>query len=477
MIADLKPYPAMKDSGVEWLGEVPVHWEVRRLKQTFCRIVGGSTPSSTETNNWDGEVVWVTPADISKTVHLKSSLRRITQDGLRSCSSELVSPGSIIVTSRAPVGNVAIAETDLCTNQGCKALVATPNIVNPLFGLNVLSMLKDELQSLAVGTTFAEISTSRIGSVAIPLPPLPEQTAIVRYLDYMDRRVRRLVGAKRKLITLLTEQKQAIIHHAVTRGLDPDVSLKDSGIEWLGEVPEHWEVRRLKSIAHIRYGLGQPPRESSVGLPLIRATNVERGSIIEKNLVRVDPEDVPASRNAFLSEGEIIVVRSGAYTADSAIIPGEYDGAVAGYDMVVTVNNALPHFIAQSLLSTYVLNDQLIIASMRSAQPHLNVEELGVAQILIPPISEQAVIIERLDHATSNIDNAIARANREIELLNEYRTRLIADVVTGKLDVREVAAALPEVDHLDIEDNLDAVEIDTEVDLAAIDTIPEEIEI
>jgi len=108
MIAALKPYPVMKDSGVPWLGKVPEHWEVRRLKQAFRRIVGGSTPSSAEARFWDGDVVWVTPADVSKTERLKDSLRRITHDGLKSCSSELVPAGSIIVTSRAPVGNVAL---------------------------------------------------------------------------------------------------------------------------------------------------------------------------------------------------------------------------------------------------------------------------------------------------------------------------------------------------------------------------------
>ena len=242
MIDGLRPYPEYKDSGVAWLGEVPGHWEVRRLKQAFCKIVGGSTPSSAEAGFWDGDLVWVTPADISKNVRLRDSLRRITRDGLKACSSELVPRGSIIVTSRAPVGNVAIAETDLCSNQGCKSLVATPTVVNPMFGFHLLSTLKGELQSLATGTTFTEISTSRIGTVSMPLPPLPEQAAIVRFLDHADRRIRRYIRAKQKLIKLLEEQKQAIIHSAVTRGLDPKVRLKPSGVEWLGDVPEHWDA-------------------------------------------------------------------------------------------------------------------------------------------------------------------------------------------------------------------------------------------
>ena len=287
------------------------------------------------------------------------------------------------------------------------------------------------------------------GDQLVPVPPSLEQAAIVRFLDHADRRIRRYIRAKERLIKLLEEQKQAIIHQAVTGQIDvrtgqPYPAYKDSGVEWLGEVPEHWEVRRMKTLSQIRYGLGQPPREAVDGLPLIRATNVSRGQIVEENMVHVDPSDVPAGRNALLSAGEIIVVRSGAYTADSAIIPKEYSGAVTGYDMVVTAAGALPEFVAFALLAAYVRVDQLVVASLRAAQPHLNAEELGNALVLVPRLHEQGAIAEYLDKTTSDIAAAIARAHRLIALLGEYRTRLIAKVVTGKLDVREAAAALPE---------------------------------
>ena len=299
-----------------------------------------------------------------------------------------------------------------------------------------------------------------VGNLVQPIPPLSEQTAIVRFLDHADRRIQRYIRAKQKLIALLEEQKQAIIHQAVTGQIDvrtgqPYPAYKPSGVEWLGEVPAHWEKKRLRSIARIRYGLGQPPREILDGLPLIRATNVDQGCIIEKNLMYVDPLDVPKNRDAFLSKGEIIVVRSGAYTADSAIVPEAYDGAVVGYDMIVTVSGAQPEFIANALLSDYVRDDQLITVSTRSAQPHLNAEELGTALFLLPPLPEQTVIVRYLDKVTADINTAISRARRQAELLQEYRTRLIADVVTGQLDVREAAAVLPKVDHLSVDDSPD----------------------
>ena len=248
------------------------------------------------------------------------------------------------------------------------------------------------------------------------------------------------MAKKERLIELLQEKRTALISRAVTRGLDPNGPMKDSGVEWLGEIPAHWEVKRLKSIAQIRYGLGQPPRELPDGLPLIRATNVTCGHITDTDLLYVDPADgVPVGRNAFLSAGEIIVVRSGAYTADSAIVPKEYDGAISGYDMVVNVRRAEAEFLAITLLSPYVLDAQLVVASTRSAQPHLNAEELGAAQILLPPLPEQQAIAAYLYRETERIDALVAKVREAIDRLKELRVALISAAVTGRIDVREEA--------------------------------------
>ena len=337
--------------------------------------------------------------------------------------------------------------------------------VSPGHNSRYLSYLHSHLYSIRLNARSIKQTTgiqnldsrSYLGE-RVGFAPLSEQVAIVRFLDHADRRIRRYIRAKEKLIELLEEQKQATIHQAVTGQIDvrtgqPYPAYKDSGVEWLGEVPEHWEVRRMKTFSQIRYGLGQPPREAADGLPLIRATNVSRGQIVEEDMVYVDPTDVPAGRNALLSEGEIIVVRSGAYTADSAIIPKRYSGAVTGYDMVVTVTGALPEFVAFAVLAAYVRDDQLVVASLRAAQPHLNAEELGSALVLVPRLHEQGPIAEFLDKTTSDIDAAIEFTQRQTALALEYRVRLIADVVTGKLDVRE-AAALPDIDPLAAGDTL-----------------------
>ncbi len=460
MPAELTPYPAYKPSAVPWLGDVPEHWEVRRLR-TVANVLNGATPSTNVPAYWDGEILWVTPEDLGKLSgrYIRASGRRISSDGYRSCGTTLAPAWSVAISTRAPIGHLGILTSDGCVNQGCRLLVPCPNVESEYLHY-ALSASREDLAALGQGSTFTELSRVHLASSSIPLPPLPEQTAIVRYLDHVDRRIRRYVSAKRKLIALLAEERQAVVSRAVTRGLDPSVALKPSGVPWLGDVPEHWEVRRLKTLARIRYGLGQPPPELSDGRPLIRATNIARGIISKKDLIFVDPKGIPPSRDATLQPKEIIVVRSGAYTADSAIIPEEYAGAISGYDMVVTANSALPEFIALGLLSTYVRDNQLIVVSSRAAQPHLNAEELGHAVCLVPPSSEQWLIVRHVQSATAKIDAAIARARRQVELVEEYRTRLIADVVTGKLDVREAAAQLPDEgdDREPVEENVAFVE-------------------
>ena len=444
-----QPYPAYKPSGVEWLGDVPAHWEVRRL-----RNVAEMRVSNVDKHTKEGEF----PVRLCNYVDVYKN-DRITQ----------ALPFMSATASKDEIERFRLEQDDVLITKdsetwddiGVPALIAES--ADDLICGYHLALLRPREQILgayldralqstggayqfhvaANGVTRYGLTHNGIQSVRIPLPPLPEQTAIVRYLDYVDRRIRRYVSAKRKLIALLEEEKQAVVSRAVTRGLDPGVALTPSGVEWLGDVPEHWEVRRLKTLARIRYGLGQPPPELSDGRPLIRATNIARGIISKKDLIFVDPKGIPPSRDATLQPKEIIVVRSGAYTADSAIIPEEYAGAISGYDMVVTANSALPEFIALGLLSTYVRDNQLIVVSSRAAQPHLNAEELGHAVFLVPPSSEQWLIVRHVQSATAKIDAAIARARRQVELVEEYRTRLIADVVTGKLDVRE-AAELPD---------------------------------
>jgi type I restriction enzyme S subunit len=437
VIDRLRPYGKYKESGLPWLPEIPTHWDVARNGRLFIQ--------RNQTGFFDLPILEVS-------LNTGVRVRNFDEPARKQ-----------VMANRAKYKRAA--EGDIAYNmmrmwQGAVGRVPVDGLVSPAYvvarpfdGIDTrffaylfrTAAYKQEVNNASRGIVpdrnrlyWADFK--RLSSL---VPSGEEQAAIVRFLDHANGRIERAIRAKKQLIALLNEQRQAIIDRAVTRGIDSTLPLKPCGIPWLGDIPKHWQLRRLKSISQIRYGLGQPPRETVTGLPLIRATNVDCGRIVEKNLVRVDPADVPKTRNAFLTEGEIIVVRSGALTADSAIIPKKYEGAVAGYDMVVTVRKARPDFIAMALLSSYVRSDQLIIASMRAAQPHLNAEELGTAIVLLPPDDEQKRLVKNVEDKNAPLDEAIARTEREIGLIREYRARLTVAVVTGKLDVRAAVRHLP----------------------------------
>jgi len=273
MIDGLKPYPKYKDSGVEWLGEVPVHWEVVRL--------GSLLRERGETND-EG--------------HVTKKSEDITR-------YKIVRPGDIVVNCmNVIIGSVGISRYEGCLSPVYYVLAPRWRRDDPQY-LNACFQTKPFQRSLVrIGNGILahrmRIPMELLKCEPLPRPPAEEQTAIVRFLDWADRRIRRVIRARKRRIKLLEEYKQALIHQAVTGRIDvrtgkPYPKYKNSGVEWLGEVPEHWEVRRLKSIARIRYGLGQPPRETESGVPMIRATNVRSGTIVENDLMYVDPQDVP----------------------------------------------------------------------------------------------------------------------------------------------------------------------------------------
>lgn len=233
---------ALKPSGIEWLGEVPEHWIALKLKFATKRIVGGSTPKSDESSYWDGGIVWVTPRDISKTDSLHTSLRTISAAGLQSCASTLVPPGSIVITSRAPVGNVAIARVELCTNQGCKAVVPAPDIAISDFLFLLLLRMKERLQILANGTTFAEIGTWVLANEFIPVPPVSEQQAICRWITDECQPLDDAIARTEEEIKLIREYRDRLIADVVTGQVDvrgwqpgPDDAVSDDVLAALGD--------------------------------------------------------------------------------------------------------------------------------------------------------------------------------------------------------------------------------------------------
>jgi type I restriction enzyme S subunit len=215
----LNPHAPMKDSGVPWLGEVPAHWDVSPLKRRVA-IVGGSTPKSDVDEFWDGDIPWITPADLSRLAdfYINDAIRCITDDGLASCGTTMVPAGSVILSTRAPIGSLGIAAVDLCTNQGCKALV--PKCVESKFLAYVLSICSAQLNVRGRGSTFLELSADELGAFPLPFPSKTEQTAIAAFLDRETAKIDALVAEAQAAITLLQERRAALISAAVTGKID-----------------------------------------------------------------------------------------------------------------------------------------------------------------------------------------------------------------------------------------------------------------
>ncbi len=406
-----KPYPKYKPNGVEWLGEVPEHWEVKSIKRDFF-IVNGSTPKSTESTYWNGNIIWVTPADLSKrsNIYITDSIRKITEDGLYSCGTTLVPPGSIILSSRAPIGNLAIAKIPLCTNQGCKSIIPT-TIKDTRFLYYYLSISSEQLNQLGRGTTFMELSADELGFFQAPFPPKNEQTTIANFLDRETARIDTLIGKQERLIELLQEKIIAVA--------------MDEQINGAGKFER---LRHLVDIIERPVMLNPQTEYTALGL-----YNRGRG-LFHK----------PAKHGNEMGDSDFFYVESG-----DLILSGQFawEGAVAlakDTENGCVVSHRYPVLRGKKLHTEYLLalfmtdfGNFLLNECSRGAAGRnrpLNTGLLLSEKIRIPSESTQN-IIKKLVHKKFEIEQ---KANQAIKLLKERRTALISAAVTGKIDVREV---------------------------------------
>lgn len=249
----------MRDSGIPWIEEVPEGWGMSPLKYNY-NILAGATPDSTKQNFWDGNIKWITPADYkTKDVYVSFGKRNLTSAGYKACSTHMLPKGSIVISKRAPIGSVAITTSDLCTNQGCLGLVAKNKFVNNKYFYYVLSIYDDVLNLYGSGTTFKEISANVFSNIEFPSPSVTIQNSIADFLDSKCSEIDTLIENLCARVESAKEYKKAVITEAVTKGLDKDAKMKDSGVDWIGKIPEKWKVSRIGHDYNVTLGkmLGQ----------------------------------------------------------------------------------------------------------------------------------------------------------------------------------------------------------------------------
>ena len=443
MITDLKPYPRMKDSGVKWLGAVPEHWDVRRLAQIGKLLKGSGGNKEDEVSTG---VPCIRYGDLYTThsYHISKSRSFISKekaagytaikfgDVLFACSGETIDE----------IGKSAVNLIQMEAFCGGDVIVYRPT---RQVEARYLGYATDcypaavQKATMGRGITVMHIYGTQLKYLTLPLPPLLEQTAIVRFLDHADQRIRRYIQAKQKLITLLEEQKQVIVHRAVTRGLDPNARLKPSGVEWLGEVPEHWEVVRNGQLFVQRNETDFPE------LPILEVS-LKTGVRI-RDLENSDRKQIMTVRGEYKRavNGDIAYNMMRMWQGAVGVAP--VDGLVSPAYVVAKPlrGNAPRYFSALFRTSAYMAEVDKYSRGIVKDRNRLYWDDFKQMPALRPPPYEQTAIVCYLDEATANGDIAIApRPSIQIELLREYRTRLIADVVTGKLDVRKAVARLPD---------------------------------
>ena len=434
-------YPAYKPSGVPWLGDLPEHWDViptRALLNLKKQLVGDRADKYTLLSLTKQGIIARDMENPEGKFPASFETYQVVEPGdLVFCLFDIdETPRTIGLSSMT--GMITGAYTRfVCPNEQTRRFIY--QLYLSLDNGKLLKPLYSGLRKVITKSTFL--------SATIPLPPLPEQAAIVRYLDYVDRRIRRYVTAKRKLIALLEEERQAVVNRAVTRGLNPNVRLKPSGVEWLGDVPAHWEVLPNKGVLELK--------KETVGDKADKYTllSLTKQGIIPRNL-EVAKGKYPASFDTYqvVVPGDLIFCLFDIDETPRTVGISTEEGMVTGaYTRFVCVDETTARFAYLLYLS---LDDRKALRPLYSGlRKAIATQTFLGAKLALPPANERATIIEHVEKAIADIEAAIARARRQIELLQEYRTRLIADVVTGKLDVREAAAQLP--DEPDDEEPID----------------------
>ncbi len=427
----------MKPSGIDWIGDIPESW--KRSKVKFCfSLVNGSTPESSDYDCWDGDIKWITPADMSDTGTISHGERLITKYGYNSCGTTLLPIGSIVISSRAPIGKINITTAELCTNQGCKSLIRTGD--NRYFYYLFLAG-QHELSLLGRGTTFLELSTYDLNGFGLVIPAEDEQKAIADFLDKECAQIDSIAADLEKQIALLQQYKKSLITETVTKGLDKSVPMKDSGVEFFGKIPAHWKVSKTKYVADISIGLVTTMTANYVdedGVPLIRNSNIRTNHIDDNGMVYLSKEFAKANIGRALHKGDIVTVHTGD-VGTSAIINETYHMS-HGFATIIsrlktkTVNN---QFLCW-LYNSEIFKEMSIAYSTGDGRQNLNLYDFVDFYILIPTLKEQMEIVNWLNLKCTEIDNFIENKQQQLLLIQQHKKSLIYEYVTGKKRVKEV---------------------------------------
>ncbi len=441
MIEGLKPYaqsklkPMVRTSAINipWLTVIPAHWQVVRAKGLFT--------ARTERARPDDEQLSATQAYgvIPQKEFERRVGRKVVQITQHLDKRAHVEPDDFVISMRSFQGGLERAWARGCIRSSYVVLKPSPKTQVGYFSHLFKSL--DYIRALQATGNFIrdgqDLNFNNFSLVDLPLPPPDEQADIAKCLDHANRKIDGFIRAKRKLIGLLNEQKQAIIHRAVTRGLHPNVPLKPSGIPWLGDIPKHWEVRRAKYLFREVDDRSKDGKETHLAMS-------QRLGLVPSSMVESAMRSESYAGAKLCQEGDLVLNRLKAHLGVFAL--AKQGGVISPDYSVFRKRAAISMEYYESVLKSSACRRELRIRAKGLVEGfwRLYTDDFYDIRLPVPPFEEQKEIMSAMTVETAALTTAIARTEREIALMQEYRTRLTADLVTGKLDVREAAAKLPE---------------------------------
>jgi len=442
--AGLGPYPAYKDSGVEWLGEIPRDWKTLAARR-FCKIFAGATPNRDEPSYWDGGTVpWLSSGDVNHH-RISSANQFITAAGFKASSTKWIRPGSLVIALAGQgktKGMVALVTIAATCNQSLGVLEPSRSICDPEFLLFYFESRYRDIRGL-VGDSRDGLNLEHLKQLPVPIPSMPEQVLIRFFLTHIDFKIQRLLALKEHMVGLLEEEKQATIHRAVSCGLE-SAPLSPTGITSFGELPRHWklgQLRRFCSVVDCKH-LTVPATDQ--GCPVVSVREVQ-GFDVDLSSARTVGSEAYRSLiegNRKPARGDIVFCRNVSVGASAYV--GTDTPFALGQDVCLIrprhENGRFINYVMHGSGMRQQLSERLIGSTFN----RVNISEIKSLLLPIPPRAEQDKIVDRLDSDLQSLNGKVTVTTRQLHLLREYRTRLISDVVTGKLDVREVARNLSE---------------------------------
>lgn len=436
----MKPYEKYKDSGVEWISDIPNHWSKLKIGRTFRKIGSGTTPNTnTEKYYQDGNINWLNTGDLNDS-YITSTKKKITQIAIVEISTlKLSSIDSIVIALYgATIGKLGHLKIETTTNQACCVLSESEEIENRYL-FYFLMAAKNFIISKAYGGGQPNISQDLIKQLYITAPSQTEQSAITKYLDHQTAIIDELIEKKTKQIALLKEKRQAIINEAVTKGLDSTAQMKDSGVEWLGDIPKHWKAARIGHYSQIIRGAsprpaGNPTLFGSSFMPWITVSEVTNGNDKFLYGTQLYLTELGSQQSRIIYPETLLLSNSGATLGVpkiSKITGCINDGSVAFTSFNKNLNRDFLYYFFITHTETY--RRQMA----GSGQPNLNTDIVKATKISLPPVDEQVQIVNFIENELFEFENSLNLSYFQIEKLKEYRQSLISEAVTGKIDVRD----------------------------------------